>query len=285
MGWLCSHRLWRAALAKFFHDNAPRMGAALAFYCVFSAAPLLIIAVALAEIVLGQEAMTGHLERELTLLMGRQGAEAVQALLISAERERTAGLYSSLSGIVLLGLGSTAVFAELQASMNVVWNVKPKSTWGMSGLVRNRLLSFAMVLSVAFLLLVSLIVSTILTALRSWLDSPGMWLSAIDLCISTLVTTGLFMGIFKCLPHVAIRWRDTWPGAMVTAVLFSLGKILFGIYLGKSAVASAYGAAGSAIVVLLWAYYSSQILLFGAEFTYCYANLGCEDRARTTIDV
>jgi membrane protein len=259
---------WRA-------DHASSMGGALAYYTLFSIAPMLIIAIAVAGFFFGEEAARGEILVQLRGLLGEDGAAAVQGLLESA-RKPEQGLVATITGILLLIVGATTVFAELQMDLDRIWKASAaERKGGLWGLLRSRLLSFGLVLTLGFLLLVSLILSAVLTAMGQWWGSyfEG-WetvLEAVNFVVALAITTGLFAMIYKLLPSVEIAWKDVWIGAAVTALLFALGKTLIGIYIGRSSIASGFGAAGSFVVLLIWVYYSTQIFLLGAEFTGVYA--------------
>jgi membrane protein len=266
-------RAWSIAAETardWLEDEVPRLSASLAYYTLLSLTPLLVVAIALAGLVFGEEAARGQIAAELRGIVGPQGAEAVEAVVRNAERPDT-GLVNTLLGLAVLFIGASGVFAELQAAMNRIWEVTPRPGSGLWGTLRARLFSFAMVLSVAFLLLVSLIVSAALAAVGRFFESslPGgevLW-QVVNLGISFASVTGLFALLFKYVPDVKIAWRDVWIGAAATALLFDIGKFLIGFYLGKSGVSSAYGAAGSVVLLVIWVYYSALILFLGAEFT------------------
>jgi membrane protein len=272
------HSLWplvKESIAEWSDDYAPSMGAALAYYTIFSIAPLIIIAVAVAGFVFGAEAARGEIFAQLRGMIGDDGAAAVQGLVKSAS-EPGKGTFAAIAGVVTLLVGATTVFNELQSDLDRIWDV-PKSTQsGIKVLLRGRLLSFGMILGVGFLLLVSLVLSAGLSALtRFWDNRFAGWevvLQAVNFVVTFAIVTGLFAMIYKLLPRCRIEWRDVWVGAMVTSLLFAIGKLLIGLYLGKSGVASGFGAAGSLVIVLVWVYYSSQIFLLGAEFTKTYAH-------------
>lgn len=256
--------------SDWLDDRAMTMAASLAFYSVLSLAPMLVIAVAVAGFAFGEQAARGQIVTELEGLIGHEGGAAVEAVLASAHRP-SAGIIGTVVGVVVLLFGASGVFGELQESLNVVWKVARKPGRGVVGLVTDRFFSFAMVLGVGFLALVSLVVTTLLGAMGTFFShtlpgGEGLW-QVLNTVISLVVTTGLFAMIFKFIPDAKVRWRDVWWGALVTAVLFTVGKLLIGLYLGKASVGSAYGAAGSLVVLVVWVYYSSQILLFGAELT------------------
>jgi membrane protein len=247
------------------------MGAALAFYSILSIAPLLVIAVTLAALAFGREAAQGQLLAELRGLVGVEGAAAVGELLAHAQQPTQGILATSLALITLL-VGASGVFGELQDAMNMIWKVPPAPGMGVWAFFRQRFLSFAMVLGTGFLLLVSLVLSAVIAGLGQFLSGQVPALEPMLQLSSTLVTwivvTLLFAMIFKLLPDTFVAWRDVWAGALLTALLFTIGKTLIALYLGKSGLASAYGAAGSLVVLVVWIYYSAQILLFGAELTY-----------------
>jgi membrane protein len=247
------------------------MGAALAYYTVFSLAPLVLVAIAIAGLVFGEKAAQGEIADEIQNVVGPTVAAAIQSMLESA-RDATGSTTASIIGIVLLIFGASGVFVQLQSSLNAIWDVPTRTTGGLWGFIRTRLLSFAMVLVIGFLLLVSLIVSTALSAMTGYL-APGQvaLYELINQVVSFGLITVLFALIFKYLPECPVKWDDVWIGAAVTALLFILGKYLIGLYLAKGGAASAYGAAGSLVIILLWVYYASQILLFGAQFTQVFA--------------
>jgi len=267
--------LMKRAASKWSDDNAPTFAASLSYYTIFSIAPVLVIAVSVAGMVFGEEAARGQMQAQLQDLVGQSGADIIGQMMISA-RKPSAGIFATALGVIALAFGATGVFVQLQDALNHIWDVKPnKERGGVINFLRTRLLSFAMVLVIGFLLLVSLVVSAVLAALGAWFDHllPGwtvMW-QGVNLLVSFGVITVLFAMMYKILPDTHVAWKDVWLGAAVTSLLFSLGKFGIGLYLGRSAVASSYGAAGSLAVVLLWVYYSAQILFLGAEFTQVYA--------------
>lgn len=255
-------------------DNATRLAAALAFYAVLSIAPMLVLAVSVAGLVFGEEAARGQIASELGRVVGPQAGEGIQTLLSHA-KEPEDGVVGSIVGIVVLLFGASGVFGELQSSLNVIWDVAPKPGRGIWGFLQQRFFSFGMVLGVAFLLLVSLVLSAVLSAFGAFFQKalPGgavLW-EIVNFAISFGVITLLFALIFKVLPDVELRFRDVWLGAAATALLFAVGKFGLGLYLGRASVASPYGAAGSIVVLVIWVYYAAQILFFGAEFTQAYA--------------
>jgi membrane protein len=251
------------------------MGAALAYYTVFSLAPLLLIVIAVAGVVFGQDAVRGEIVNQLAGLMGQESASAVQELLKSASSPKE-GFISSIVGVALLVVGATTVFAELQSALDRVWRVPaPKKASGLWNLLRTRFLSFGMVLGLGFMMLVSLVVGAALSALGNWYGTVFRGWEVVLYCVNVLVSlamsTTLFAMIYKFMPRARIAWSDVWIGAVVTAVLFEAGKFIIGVYLGKAGVTSGFGAAGSLVVLIVWVYYSAQIFLLGAEFTWVYA--------------
>lgn len=266
--------LFRQAFTEFGDDKAQRLGAALAFYTIFSLAPLLLIAIAIAGMVFGREAAQGQIFGELRGVFGPQAAAGVQEMVKSAAKPKS-GTIATVVGIVTLLFGAAGVFGQLKEALNTIWNVEPRKTSGIMVILKDRFLSFAMVLGTGFLLLVSLVIDSVVAAAGHFVGSrlPGgeaLW-QGVQLVVSLGVVTLLFALIFRFLPDVRPAWRDVWLGAAFTAVLFVIGKFALGLYLGKSALGSIYGAAGSLVVLLLWVYYSAQILFFGAELTQVYA--------------
>jgi membrane protein len=266
--------LLKEIFSEWSEDKAARLAAALAYYITFSLAPLLLIVIAIVGLLFGQEAVQGRVVEQIQGLVGPDGAQLVQTMLQST-RQSGSNIVATLIGIVTLLLGATGVFVQLQDALNTIWEVAPKPGRGVLGMVKDRLLSFTMLLGIGFLLLVSLAVSAGLAALSSFLGDllPGLFEVAkvLDFVISLGVITLLFAMIYKFLPDVKIRWGDVWVGAAVTSLLFTVGKFLIGLYLGYSSAASVYGAAGSLAVLLIWIYYTAQIVLLGAEFTQVYA--------------
>jgi membrane protein len=272
--------LWplvRKSVTSWSDDYAPSMGAALAYYTVFSIAPLLLIVIAIAGLIYGEDAARGAIFHQISGLVGDEGATAIQGLLKSANKPRES-IVATVIGVGTLLLGATTVFGELQDALNRIWRAPALvDQGGVWKLLRRRLLAFGMILSIGFLLIVSLLLSAALAAIGDWLGPRfAGWevlLHLINFIIGFGVTTVLFAMIYKIMPRVNIAWRDVWLGSAVTSVLFSVGKFLIGLYLGKSSVGSAFGAAGSLAVLLVWIYYSTQVFLMGAEFTWVYANL------------
>lgn len=266
--------LLKQTLDEWLDDRGFTRSASLSYYTVFSIAPLLLIAVAVAGFVFGQDAVTGQLHEELQGMVGDEGATAIQEMMKSASKPGR-GIVASILGFVMLGAGATGAFVELQDTLNDMWGVDKNKTSGVLGFLRARVLSLAMVVVIAFLLLVSLVVSTALAALGHYTATafPG-WdiaLQIANLVFSFAVITVLFAAIYKVLPNVKVGWKDVWLGAAFTSVLFAIGKLLIGLYLGKSSVSSSYGAAGSFAVLLVWINFSSMILFFGAEFTQVFS--------------
>jgi membrane protein len=269
--------LCRQAINAWMDDYAPSMGAALAYYTLFSIAPLLLIVISIAGLVFGADAARGHIFAELRDLMGEDGAAAVQALLQSVNKPAQ-GVLGTVVGVVLLGIGAISVFGELQNALDRIWRAPGRAgSGGMWALVRARLLSFGMVLGIGFLLILSLVASAAVAALGKFAATLfGSWAvlaELLNLVVSFALVTVTFAMIYKIIPRVRIGWRDVWIGAAVTALLFSIGKSLIGLYLGRSTFASGFGAAGSLVVLLVWMYYSAQIFLLGAEFTWVYAHV------------
>jgi len=256
-------------MSDWYEDRAQRIGAALAYYTIFALAPGLVIVMALAGLMLGPGAESQILE-QIRELLGEQGAAAIEATIRSARNE-TLGATGTALALIPLVFGLWGVFGELQDGLNTIWGVTPKPGRRIRDILKERFWSFAMVVGIGFVLLVSLVLSAWLAAVGTYVGSllpaPATGLEALNFVISFVVITGSFALIFKLLPDVKIAWRDVWLGAAVTSLFFTVGKFLIGLYLGKSAVASAYGAAGSLVIIVVWVYYSAQILLFGAEFT------------------
>jgi membrane protein len=271
-----ARELWyilKRAVAGWWGDNVPRLGASLAYYTLFAMAPILIISIAIAGFFFGPEAVRGEVVSQIRGLVGETGAQAVQAMLENAAT-RGDGTLATIVGLVTFFLGSTGAFLELQTALNAIWRVKPRPGAKVRDFVVQRLISFGLVVGVGFLLLVSLLVSAALAALNRYLGQIFPALTAVweagNVLVSLFVITLLFAMVYKILPDVRLRWRDVWVGALVTAGFFSIGKQLIGLYLGTSSIASSYGAAGSVVVLLVWVYYSAQVVLLGAEFTRFY---------------
>lgn len=262
--------------AEWNDDKVPRLGAALAYYTIFSLAPFLIIVIAIAGLVFGREAVSGQVVGQIQGLVGQEGATDIQEIISRASQPRQ-GIIATIIGVGTLILGATGLFGQLQDALNTIWGVRPRPDLGIKGTIYARLTSFAVVLGVAFLLLVTLVLSTALAAFGDMLSSlmPGeayvVFWQVINFLISLAITTLLFAMIYKILPDVRIAWSDVWIGALVTAVLFSIGRYLISIYIGNSDFSQTYGASAAVIVIILWVYFASQIVLLGAEFTFVYA--------------
>jgi membrane protein len=261
--------------SEWSKDSVPSLGAALAFYTALSIAPLLVLALSVAALFFGDEAARSQIDEQLSALVGDQGGKAIQEMIANANQPTSGGIATVLSIATLL-FGAAGVFGELQTSLNTIWGVEPKAGRGVWGFLRDRFLSLAMVLGIVFLLLVSLLLNAILAAVSNALysvpESAEVVGHLVDFTVSVIVITLLFAMMFKLLPDVKMAWRDVWLGAFVTSLLFNLGKIAIGLYLGHSTMASSYGVAGSFVVLLVWVYYSAQILFLGAEFNEVYAN-------------
>src|SRR3954465_1703585 len=266
--------LTKAAASSWVDDYAQSMGAALAYYTMLSIAPFLLIVIALAGMIFGVEAARGEIAAQLQGLMGREGAEAVKNLSEGASNpaESTA---AAVAGLVLLLVGATSVFAELQDALDRIWRAPKKSRRGIWSLLRARLLSFGTIAGISFLMMVSLVVSAALAALgKMWGPRFSDWQSlvaVVNAIFSYVLTTMVFAMIYKVMPRVKVAWTDVFIGATVTALLFTIGKSLIGLYIGRSGLTSGFGAAGSLVMAMVWVYYSAQIFLLGAEFTWAYA--------------
>ena len=268
--------LVKQAIDSWVSDYAPSMGAALAYYTIFSIAPLLLIAISVAGLAFGVDAARGEVVAQLRGLMGESAALLIQGMLESANKPGT-GLVSAVVGTALLLVGATTVFAELQDALDRIWRAPERSKHsGIWNLLRARLLSFGLILAIGFLILVSLLFSAAMAALGRWVGPAfvGWELLAqiVNVVVSFVLVSGMFALIYKLMPRAQVAWHDVWIGAVVTAALFTIGKLLIGLYIGKSGVASVFGAAGSFAVLLLWVYFSAQIFLLGAEFTWVYAH-------------
>lgn len=275
MSWRSIWRLLKETVDEWQQDKVDRMAAALAYYTLFSIAPLLVIAVAVAGAVFGQEAARGEVVTQIQGLLGKAGAEVVQTALANTQNPQAGnGIVPTLISTLVLIFGASGVFVQLQDSLNAVWNVEVSSKAGVKAVVRKRIFSFAMVITIGFILMISLVVSAGLAALSTFTNQlfpalTSLW-KLLNLGISLGTFTFLFALIYKYIPDIKIAWRDVLVGAAFTSVLFSIGKELLGLYLGNGAFGSTYGAAGSLVTVLAWIYYSVQIMLFGAEFTQVY---------------
>lgn len=268
-------RLFSQTIRELIADDVPMHGAALAFYAALSLAPMLVIALKAASVFYGEEAARGELMRQMQELLGEQGSRAVQDVVASG-RHPAAGFWSTIVGAGVLLFGASSVFAQLQSSLNLIWKVHSQQSRGFWHIVRDRFLSFAMVLCICVLLVLSLVTTAVTASLETLVDRiPGhwerTWAAVNGFGASWAIITLLFAAMFKILPDARVRWRDVWLGAAVTSLLFNLGKLLIGWYLGYSSFTSSYGLAGSFVALLFWVYYSSQIVYFGAELTQVYA--------------
>ena len=266
--------LFVEACRNWMADEAASMGAALAFYTLFSMAPLLLLVISIAGIAIGNDTARALISDQLTTLLGSQGAGAVEQVLAAADN-RSKGIMAAIVSAATLVIGATSVFAELRRDLDRIWKTKKTEVRGLLRILWARLWSFGLVLTIGFLLMVSLALSAVVTAfgslLAQYLPGAPLILRAVEFLVSFLVVTGLFAMIYKILPSARIEWRDVWVGAAVTSLLFWIGKYLIGLYLARSAVASPFGAAGTLVVVIVWVYYSAQIFFLGAEFTRAYA--------------
>jgi membrane protein len=272
--------LLKEAYREFSRDNAMRLSAALAYYAVFSIAPLLLIAIGIVGFRYGQAAAEGRVAAQLSQFLGSQAAKAVQSILLSAGQNRGG---ATLTGFAALFFGASTVFGQLKDSLNIIWKVKVKDGLGVRIFVRQWLLNFGLVFSVGFLLLVSLIATTLVAGLAGWLESrfgvPAFVSGVAGFVAPFLIEVVLFAAIFKVLPDAEVQWRSVWSGAVLTALLFEIGKVGLSFYLGRGSVTSSFGAAGSVVLLLVWVYYASCILFFGAEFTVaCARRLGVHIR-------
>jgi membrane protein len=267
--------LLRTAIDSWLADRAPSMGAAIAYYTVFSLAPILFLIIAIAGLIFGKRAAEGALFGQIAALVGKESATTVQALLKSASGTAS-GIIATLVGILGLVLAATGVFGEIQASLNLIWKAKPTTDKGLWKLVKLRLRSLVLILGIGLLLAFSLVLSALLEGFSVYFSGilPGLpyLLDSLNSLLSFLMSTALFAMIFKILPDAKVEWRDVWIGAGTTALLFTAGKYLIGLYIGTSGVRSVYHAAGTLVLLLVWIYYSAQILLFGAELAKAYGD-------------
>jgi membrane protein len=283
--------LLKDTVSAWSNDKVPRHGAALAYYTVFSIVPLLVVIIAIIGLIFGREATEGYILDQIAAVIGPQSAEALKEMLQRATEPST-GIVATVTATATLLLGASGVFGQLQDSLNSIWGVQPKEGRGFWGMIKDRFISMTALLGTAFLLLISLVISAGLAALGEWfggwLPGPEVMLHLLEFLLSYALITGLFAMMFKLLPDARVAWNDVWIGAGITALLFTVGKFALGLYLGKSDIGSAYGAAGSLVILLVWVYYSAQIFLFGAEFTQIYAKAGgrqiAPDEDATVVD-
>ncbi len=270
-------RLLRTSAEDWINDRATELAAALSFYMIFAMAPMVTLVVAIAGFVLGERAARGELEAQISELVGPQGAEVVQTIIANASRPGGGGVAGTVISTVILIIGATGVLAQLKTSLNRIWDVEPKPGRSIRNLVRTRLLSLLLVVLVSVMLMASLAASAVLSGVTQWLEQragvPSAAAGWANFLVTMAILTGLFAAVYKWLPDVRIRWREVWVGALITALLFSVGKSLIGMYLGRAAPGSVYGAAGSLVAVLIWIYYTSLVVLFGAEMTQVYASM------------
>jgi membrane protein len=271
---MASWKLFRQALAQWSEHNAMRSSAALAYYAVLSLAPLIVIIVAIVGFLIGQHAASGQVAAQLSGALGQRGAQEIETIIKNAHRP-AAGIAASAISIIVLVFSASGVFGELRESLDLIWNVRKKST-GFWGTVKAKAFAFLMVIAAGLILFAAMLLSTAVSLagklFRSALPVPEWVLHIASMAISFLILTLVFAIIFKFVPDAKVAWKDVWTGAAVTAALFTVGQLLLGIYLGKASFSSAYGAAGSLLVLLVWVYYSAAIFFFGAEFTQAYAN-------------
>lgn len=268
-------KLLKATVMEWQEDKVPLWAAALSYYTIFSLAPLLLIAIAIAGIAFGEDAARGEIVGQIQGLVGKEGATAIQSMIQNAHRPGSGGILATIVGVVTLVFGASGVFGQLQDALNTIWGVKPKPGQGVRSFLQTRFLSFAMVLVIGFLLLVSLVLSAALAAISTFFNHLLPDVAIVGQLVNFVISFGfitlLFAAIYKFLPDVNVAWKDLWVGAATTALLFNVGKFLIGLYLGSSSATSTYGAAGSLVVILLWVFYSAQLILFGAEFTQVFA--------------
>ena len=275
--WCDIKALLSASFGEWNRHKGPRLGAALAFYALLSLTPLLLVVISVAGLVFGQRAAEGQIVFQIQSLVGTQGANGIQTVL-EGTRNTAHGVVATLMGLLTLLFGASGVLMELRDALNTIWEIPAPATIGVRSIIqmlKERLFSFALVLAIGFLLLVSLVVNAWIAALGAfssqWLPLPEALLQVANSLVSFVVITGLFAAIYKVMPDARIEWRDVLLGAAVTSLLFTLGKLLIGLYLGKASFASTYGAASSIVVLIVWVYYSGQIFFFGAEFTKIFA--------------
>lgn len=275
MNWKATFDLLKATYADWSEDKASRLGAALAYYTVFAVGPLLVLIISVAGLVFGREAAQAQVMTTIQELIGPQGTDAVQSMILNASRPGTGAMATVISAVMLVA-GAFGVVGQLKDALNTIWEVQPVAKKGLVATVAERLFTFAAFLGLLFLLLVSMGLTAGLSAMEGYLSAqlPGSdaWWQGLNAVVAFGVTSLLFAAMFKYLPDARIAWKDVWIGAVLTALLFTVGKLLIGLYLGNSNLASGYGAASSLVVVMIWTYYSAQILFFGAELTQVYAN-------------
>lgn len=265
--------LLKETFKEFGEDKAPRLGAALAYYAIFSIGPLLLIAIAMAGIFFGEEAAQGRVSAELDKVFGSHMSKSVEHVVQAAAKPKT-GKIATIVGILTLLFGASGLFAQLKDALNTIWNVETKKASGVVSFIKERFLSMAMVLAMGFLLLITLVIDAAISAVGTRLEQyvgGEAVMQIIQLALSFAVSTVIFAAIFKILPDLEVSWRDVWLGALFTSLLFVAGKFALALYLGKAAIGSAYGAAGSLVILLVWVYWSAQILFLGAEYTQVYA--------------
>jgi membrane protein len=264
-------RLFKRAAKGWMNDRGMRLAASLSFFTMLSLAPLLLITLRVIGLILGPEAAAGQLYFHLQQVVGPGAADVLQDVIAAAGEDDTGGTIATLVSIGILVFSASYVFAELQDAMNTVWDVPTPEGWSVGRIIRNRLMSFGMVLSLAFLLLVAMVISSVLAALTGvFMKEPGRIAQVVNFFVALAGTSAVFAILFKFIPDVPIRWSDVWPGAVLTAVLFTFGQWLVGLYLGQATVVGLFGAAGSLVALLLWVYFSAMIFFFGAEFTKGY---------------
>jgi membrane protein len=265
----------KATISEWIEAEPFQLAAALSYYTLFSLAPLLLIAIGVAGFVFGREAAQNQIVETLQGMIGQESAQTVQEMIQTSSEKPKTGMISTIIGFIALLFGAGGVVGQLQTSLNRIWEVAPKPGQGIWGFIRQRFFSFAMVLAIGFLLLVSLVITALLSSftamLSSFLGDATFVAHAIDILVSFGFVTLLFALIYKYVPDIEIQWRDVWVGAALTSILFTVGKYLIGLYIGTSGVSSSFGAAGSLITILVWVYYSSLIFFLGAEFTRVYA--------------
>jgi membrane protein len=264
----------KQAASEWMEHKASTLGAALAFYSILSLAPLLVIAIAIAGFIFGEQAARGEIVEQIEGMVGQQGAEAIEIMLTHAHQPDV-GITATVLGVLMMLLGAMGVFVQLRDALNTIWEIEPRSESGIRAFIRDRFFPFMLVLGTGFLLLVSLVLSAVISAMaeyaESWLPAAERVWHAVNFGASFVMVFLLFALIYKVLPAARVAWRDVWLGAAITAILFTVGKLLLAIYLAKSGIGSAYGAAGSLVVLLVWIYYAAQILFFGAELTQVFA--------------